>query len=65
MGYAVVSRDLEGLKCTGCLRRFGGPNRKMRSIFRADKMWRRFCVGMSVAIDLAKPEPEPPTGDEA
>jgi hypothetical protein len=35
--------------------RFGGPDRKMRSIFRADKLWRRFGVGMSEAIDLAKP----------
>jgi hypothetical protein len=25
-------------------------------------MWRRFFVGMSKAIDLAKPEPAPPTG---
>jgi hypothetical protein len=27
---------------------------------RADKMWRRFAVGMSEAIDPGKPEPEPP-----
>jgi hypothetical protein len=31
---------------------------------RADKMWRRFAVGMSEAIGLGKPEPEPPTGGE-
>jgi hypothetical protein len=28
-------------------------------------MWRSFGVGMSEAIDLAKTEPEPPTGGEA
>jgi hypothetical protein len=26
----------------------------------APKIWCRFCVGTSVATDLAKPEPEPP-----
>jgi hypothetical protein len=37
------------------LRRFGGPDKQTRSVCRADKMWRRFAVGMSEANDLGKP----------
>jgi hypothetical protein len=39
----------------GCLRRFGRPDKQMRSICRVDKIRRRFCAGMNVADDLAKP----------
>jgi hypothetical protein len=47
------------------LRCFDSPNKQMRSIYRAGKMWRSSGVGMSGANDLAKTEPEPPTGGEA
>jgi hypothetical protein len=52
-------------KRSGCLRRFGGPNKEMHSISRADKLCRSNGVGMSEAIDLAVAEAEPPTGGEA
>jgi hypothetical protein len=44
------------------MRRFGGPNKEMRSISRADKLWVAVCVGMSEANDLANRNPEPPNG---
>jgi hypothetical protein len=31
---------------SGCMRWFGGPDKEMRSISRADKLWQRFAVGM-------------------
>ncbi|MCL2380300.1 MAG: hypothetical protein FWC64_01760 [Treponema sp.] len=34
-------------------------------VCRAGKLCWRFCVGASVATDLAKPEAEPPSGGEA
>jgi hypothetical protein len=37
----------------GCLRRFDRPNKQMRSICRAGKMWRSNGMGMSAANDLA------------
>jgi hypothetical protein len=40
---------------------FASPNKKMPSIFRADKLCRNNGVGMSEAIDLAVVEAEPPT----
>jgi hypothetical protein len=33
-------------RITGCMRRFGGPNKEMRSIYRAGKMCRSNGVGM-------------------
>jgi hypothetical protein len=37
---------LLNMKRSGCLRRFGGPNKEMRSISRAGKMCRNNGVGM-------------------
>jgi hypothetical protein len=61
--YSKISKN--GAYRSGCLRRFGGPNKQMRSICRADKMWVEAGVGMSEANDLASRNPEPPTGGEA
>jgi hypothetical protein len=47
------------------LRRFGRPNKQMRSICRVDKMCRSNGVGMSEANDLAVAKAESPTGGEA
>jgi hypothetical protein len=47
------------------MRRFGGPDKEMRSISRADKLCWSNGVGMSVAIDLAIAEAEGPLGPEA
>jgi hypothetical protein len=33
-------------------RGFGGPNKKMHSISRAEKLWVEACAGMSEANDL-------------
>jgi hypothetical protein len=54
--FRLYGNRLRGIKG------FGGPDKGLRSKTRVDKMWRRFCVGMSNANDLAKPQPEPPTG---
>jgi hypothetical protein len=47
------------------MRRFGGPDKEMRSISRADKLCRSNGVGMSVAIDLAIAEAEGTLAPEA
>jgi hypothetical protein len=47
------------------MRRFASPNKGLRSKTRAGKLCRSNGVGMSVAIDLAIAEAEPPTGGEA
>jgi hypothetical protein len=47
------------------MRRFGGPDKEMRSISRADKLCRNNGVGMSEANDLAIVEAEGPLGPEA
>jgi hypothetical protein len=47
------------------MRRFGGPDKEMRSISRADKLCRSNGVGMSAANDLAVAEAEGPLGPEA
>jgi hypothetical protein len=35
-----------GIYRSGCMRRFGGPHKEMRSISRADKLWVEAGVGM-------------------
>jgi hypothetical protein len=47
------------------MRRFGGPDKEMRSISRADKLCRNNGVGMSEANDLAIAEAEGPLGPVA
>jgi hypothetical protein len=37
--------------CSGCLRRFGGPDKEMRSISRADKLWVKAGVGVRPQAD--------------
>jgi hypothetical protein len=55
---------------SGCLRRFGGPDKEMRSISRADKLCRSNSVGMfrpkvcAQRNDLDIAEAEGPLGPE-
>jgi hypothetical protein len=41
----------------GCMRRFGGPDKQMRSICRPDKLWVEWAVGRSNATDLGERNP--------
>jgi hypothetical protein len=47
------------------MRRFDGPDKEMRSISRADKLWVEGGVGMSIANDLADRNPEGALAPEA
>jgi hypothetical protein len=43
---------------SGRMRRFGSPDKEMRGISRADKLWVECDAGMSAANDLAARNPD-------